>query len=123
MEEKVFFECGDTRVTNARFVLAGKTFAMNGVTSVRQSMAPASIKGPLIAIAVGLLILIAASGSGKLIGVVVAGLGVWMLISQKSTHYVFLSSASGEQQALESKDQSYIDGVVSALNDALIHRG
>ena len=123
MEETVFFESGGTRVTNARFVVNSKTFAMNGVTSVRQSLAPADIKGPIIAIIVGIVVFLAASGAAKIVGVVIAGIGGWMIYSSKSTHYVFLSSASGEQQALESKDQAYIDGVVTAINEALIHRG
>lgn len=37
MEEKVFFEHGSVKVTNARFVVDAQTFAMSNVTSVAQA--------------------------------------------------------------------------------------
>jgi hypothetical protein len=35
MEECTFFEYEDVKVTNARFISGGQTFAMNNVTSVK----------------------------------------------------------------------------------------
>jgi Family of unknown function (DUF6232) len=123
MDERVFFEQGDVRVTNARFVVGSKTHAMNGVTSVSSHRMPASVVGPIIGIVVGLLILMGASGSGKILGVAVIAIAGYVLYSQKATHVVVLQSASGKVDALSSKDGGMIQGVVAALNDALIHRG
>ena len=123
MSETVFFDENNVKVTNARFIANGQTYAMSGVTSVRSTMAPAEIKGYLIGIAVGLLMLIALDGAAKLIGVVIAGLAGWMLMNAKSTHWVTLVTAAAESRALESKDEGFINKVVEALNDAIVHRG
>lgn len=123
MSEQVFFESGDVKVTNARFVVGNQTHAMNGVTSVSSHVTPPSRMGPIVGIAVGLLMLLAADGSGKLIGLVIAGIAGFILYSQKAMHAVVLRSASGEVQALTGTDANHINGVVSALNEALIHRG
>ena len=123
MEEKVFFDQAGVKVTNARFIVNSQTYAMNGVTSVKSHVTPPDRKGPLIALAIGIIILLAADGAGKLLGLGIAALGAWMLFQQKDTHAVFLSSASGEVKALANQDGDYIGGVVGALNQALVYRG
>ena len=123
MEEKTFFEQNNVKVSNARFIVDGQTFAMNGVTSVKSVVVPPSRMGPIIVLLIGLAILIGADGVGKLLGLAVAGAAAYFLYSQKATHTVVLNSASGEQNALSNTDASFITGVVTALNDALIHRG
>ena len=123
MSEQVFFENGNVKVTNARFVVGNQTHAMNGVTSVASHVAHPSRLWPIIGIVVGLLILLSADGSGKLVGMAVAGIAGFILYNQKATHAVVLRSASGEVQALSGTDADHINGVVSALNEALIHRG
>ena len=123
MAETVFFDENNVKVTNARFIANGQTYAMSGVTSVRSTMAPAEIKGYLVGIGVGLLLLIALDGAAKLIGIVVAGLAGWMLMNAKSTHWVTLVTAAAESRALESQDESFINKVVEALNDVIVHRG
>jgi hypothetical protein len=46
-----------------------------------------------------------------------------MLTQMKNTHSVYLSSASGEVQALVDQDADFIGGVIGALNQALVYRG
>lgn len=123
MTEQVFFDQGNVKVTNARFIVSAQTYAMNGVTSVKSHVVPPSRGGVLILIGLGLLVLFAASGGMKLLGVALAAAGAWLFTQQKSTHSVYLSSASGEVQALSDTDATFIDNVVAALNDALVHRG
>ena len=123
MEEHVFFERGSVKVTNARFIVDGQTFAMVGVTSVKSVLISPSIRGPIIAIVVGLMILIGVDGFGKVIGLAIAAIGAWIIYSQKPTHVVMMCSSSNETQALSSTDQDYVSSVINALNDALIHRG
>jgi hypothetical protein len=54
MEEKVFFENGNVKVTNARFVVGDQTFAMAAVNSVKVSstdITPSNaISGILVAV-------------------------------------------------------------------------
>ena len=123
MEEKIFFESGDVKVTNARFVVGNQTHAMNGVTSVSSHTTPPSRMGLIIGAIVGVLILLGASGSTKIVGLGIAGICGFLLFNQKANHAVVLHSASGEVQALSGTDAGHINGVVSALNEALIHRG
>jgi Family of unknown function (DUF6232) len=123
MEEKVFFENGNVKVTNARFVVGNQTHAMNGVTSVSSHVTKPSRTGLIIGLVIGLLVLLGAEGGGKVLGLAIMGICGYLLYNQKDTHAVLLRSASGEIQALSGTDAMYIGGVVSALNDALIHRG
>jgi hypothetical protein len=124
MEELVFFDHGPVKVTSARFIVDDRTYAMNGVTSVKSSIKPPDRVGPLVVILIGLLMVFAVAGmTMKLIGLLVAGFGVWIWTQQKNTYAVFLSSASGEVQALSNTDEAYIGGVIRALNESLVHRG
>jgi len=123
MTEQIFFEQGSVKVTNARFVVDAQTYAMNGVTSVKSRVTPPVRTGAFIAIGIGLLVLIGAEGGTKIVGLLIAGAGAWYLTQLKATHAVYLSSASGEVQALSGHDEGYINSVIHALNEALIHRG
>ena len=123
MDEQIFFEERDVKVTNARFIVAAQTYAMNGVTSVKCSITPPNRSGAFIAIVIGLLVALGADGGGKLIGLAMAAAGVWYLTQLKAVHSVYLSNASGEVQALSDPDETFIGSVVRALNEALVHRG
>lgn len=119
MDEIVVFEESNVKITNARFMVDGQTYAMHGVTSVRQfEKAPPRI----LPIMVGLV------GAGSMAGsilvglvILVAAVGIWKI--QNPEYSVLLSTASGEARALSSKDKSYIARVVAALNDAIVKRG
>jgi len=119
MEEKVVFENDSVKVTNARFVVDGQTYAMNGVTSVRRFEKSPARALPIIVGLIGL----ASTGGSVIVGLLIlaAAAGIW--VSQKTEFSVLLSSSSGEARALSSKDASYIDQVVEALNTAIIQRG
>ena len=67
-------------------------------------------------------------GGGGAVGCVVFGLlliggAVALLMKQKPEFSVLLSTASGKVKALASSDGDFISKVVSALNDAVVHRG
>jgi hypothetical protein len=121
-QEKVFFDEREVKVTNSRFILPGqKTFAMSGVTAVKTSQINPNRVGPMVLIIIG-----AAIGYNKGIDalsvvLVVAGLA-WFFM-QKTIYTIVLTTSSGEQQALQDSDLSWISRVVSALNDSIIHRG
>lgn len=119
MEEKTFFSQGDVRVTNARFIVSGQTYAMNGVTSVKQGVNEPSRGGPLLLGIVGLIMLFAIAPLGIILLIFTI---VWW-VKQKPEWIVILHSSSGEARALVSEDKGYIDSVIAALNDAIVHRG
>ncbi len=117
-EEKVFFDEQGVKVTNARFVSVGKTHSMSGVTAVSSYVNKPNRKPPIIVAVAGAIIAIF-----HWIGfVLIAGAVAWWIL-QKNTYSVMLSSASGNQDALTDKDSAFIQRVVTALNDAIIHRG
>jgi hypothetical protein len=121
MEERVFFDDGDVRVTNARFIVNGQTYAMNGVTSVKQAVQHPSRVWPVLFGLVGLMLLIAGGSMGWGIIFLVVALLWWL--GQKAVWIVVLHSASGEVRALTSHNRDYIHSVITALNDSIVHRG
>lgn len=124
MKEVEFFNNKEVTVTNARFVVSGVTYAMNGVTSVKKHREVAKRAIPIWMVIIGAIMLLAVSDSvAKLVGVLLIGLGIWLFMKFKDSYVVVLKSSSGESQALISKDETYIDTVINALNDSLIHRG
>jgi hypothetical protein len=121
MAEQNFLNEGGIIVTNARFVVSGQTYAMSGVTSLKSLRREPSRKGPLVFWGLGILLLFAPNGIvGGLICIAI-GAAWWAIV--KPEFVVVLNSASGEAEALTSKDSTFISRVVTALNEAIVHRG
>jgi len=119
MDERTFFEYEGVKVTNARFVVDGQTFAMSNVTSVNPiTESPRRFWGILV-----LLVGIVALFQNPFFGVPVVALAVYFLYKQRPVYHVMLRTSGGETKALTTHQKNYLDKVVSALNDAIIHRG
>lgn len=125
MSEQTFLEENGVTITNSRFITPGQTYAMNGITSVKTFKHPTSKKGPAILIILSLLIFIGGEGevASILAGLLFLAAGIAWLVLNKPKFSVLLSSASGEAEALTSKDETFISRVVKALNDAIVARG
>jgi len=127
MEETVFFDDGNVTVTNARFISNGQTYVMSNITSVKNLIETPSRVGPVILVIVAVIILLAglsnSSGGAIITGLIFGGAGLAWLNALKSKYYVALATASGETRALTSENKDFIDTIVKALNDAIIHRG
>lgn len=121
MEEKSFFNENGVSVSNVRFIVHGQTHAMSGVTSVKMFRKDPPRK-LLIAIGIFGLLVAVLGDMPKMGGVVVAvSAAAWFLTTPLFS--IMLSSASGENSALASKDGAFISKIVAALNDAIVHRG
>lgn len=118
MSETTFFSEEGVMVTQARFVVPGKTFAMSGVTSVGARTIPPSKKPPIIVMLLGVPLL-ALYGFGLLL---IAGGIIW-LTQLKPQHTVVLTTASGEASAYSSSDAGLIHRIVAAATDAIVARG
>lgn len=118
-EEKIYFEEGNVKVTNARFLTYGKMHSMAGVTAVAKYVISPNRKGPII---LGVVGLVAFAAHWLVAILLIAGAVAWFM-SQKNVYQVTLSSASGSEEALSSNDEAFIDRVVNALNDAIADRG
>jgi len=119
-QEKTFFEYGEVKVTNARFIVPSQTYAMSGITSVKFFTEKPSLLWPIVAFLIAILIGVG-DGNIWLVGIPVI-IGVVLLL-RKATHHVVLSSASGETRALNSKNKEFIANVIKALNQSIVSRG
>ena len=122
MDEKTFFSEGDVTVTNARFIARGQTFAMSGVTAVERFQEDPSRKAPIIMGIIGVLAL-AGGGTIAVIGLFLIAGAVAMWYLQKPVFHIRLSTASGREEPYNSANGEFISKVVSALNEAIVHRG
>jgi hypothetical protein len=119
MAETVFLNENNVQVTNARFIVTGQTYAMNGVTSVKSVRENPSRTLPIILGILGLLTL----RSIPFVGILLIGAAVAMFKFKKARHIVVLNTSGGEVKALNSEDVDYIVRIVNALNESIIHRG
>jgi hypothetical protein len=124
--EQTFLNEAGVIVTQARFMVSGQTYAMNGVTSVASLKEIPSRKGPIICLVLGLITFFGALRGdtqilpGSLFFLIVGGLW-WYL--KKTQYTVLLHSASGESRAFTSADENLVDRIVGALNEAIVARG
>ena len=132
-EEQVFLNEGDLFVSNTRVNIGGQTYATANITAVSSKTIPPSKRGAIVLIIIGAIFAMIGFGSfsasvgAGIVLLIIAGIflagGILWLRSLKPTYTVMVGSAGGEKEALSSKDGEIIDGVVAAINDAIIARG
>lgn len=119
MAEQTFFEYEDVKVTNARFVSGSQTYAMSNVTSVKAfEQKPTRFWGIVF-----LIIGLATTISTPVVGILIAAAAAIYLFMQKTVYHVMLTTSGGETSALKTHQREYLQKVVSALNEAIVHRG
>lgn len=119
MDEKTFFEYEGVKVTNARFVVKGQTFAMSNVTSVNPITEPPKRFWGIVCLLIGL----ASLTQNAFFGIPVIALSIYFLYKQRTTYHVMLRTSGGETKALTTHQKDYLGKVVAALSDAIVHRG
>jgi len=120
-EETLFYKDYNVTVTQSRYVTNSKTYAMRNISSVHVFEIVKNHTLPVLLIIVGAIMLI--TDGGKVIGGIIALIGFLVIISNKNQYAVRISPNSGEANSIVSRDKVYIQKVVDALNDAIIHRG
>lgn len=118
-DETVFFQYEGVRVTNTRFIVDGQTFAMNNITSVKAIEKKPNRVLPILMIALGGLVALNGEAGALVFSLIGA---VWFAL-QKTVFHVMLHTAGGETSALKTYQREYVDRVVTALNNAIVHRG
>lgn len=73
----------------------------------------------ILALVIGLGIAI----QSPVIGILIAASAGLYLYLQKTVFHVMLSTSGGESSALKTFQRDYLNKIVSALNDAIVHRG
>lgn len=119
MEEKIFFEYEDVKVTNSRFISGGQTYVMNNITSVKPFEQNPSRIGGIVVFLIGL----AAMSSNVLVGLLVCAAAAYFLYQQKTVFHILLATSAGETKALVTYQRDYLDKVIAALNNAIVSRG
>ena len=114
------------RITNTRAIVGATTYAMANITSVSTAVKPANRTPGIVVAILGLLVLVITgllgSSGGVIFGVIFLGLGILVAVIAKATYVVRIGSASGEADAISSKDEKYIQAIVQAMNEAFIKR-
>ncbi|MFT3918151.1 DUF6232 family protein [Cloacibacterium sp.] len=119
--ETTFYQDATVTVTQSRFVTHSKTYAMRNISSVHIFEIVKSKVIPIILIILGLPMLL--SKEAIFYGIVTILIGVLWLIFNKNEYAVRISTNAGEANSIVSKNKAYIQKIVNALNEAIIHRG
>ena len=128
MAEQAMFTDENVKITTARVMINGTTYALRNLTSVENTYTPPH-RGLAIALLVfGVLFLIGTFlNSSESVGLGFGSLAFALIIiaiavlwlRAKNDYHVTLTTAAGETEALTSKDCEYIDQIVSHINDAM----
>jgi hypothetical protein len=129
--ETVFLENADVKVTKQRFMVPGKTFALNQITSVTVASERRFVRR-LIAIpclVLGLPPLLTGLMSKPMnrellmlgSSIFVIGLALWL--TGATRYYVVVRTSGSEEKALGSPKRKYIEAVLEAVNKAIVARG
>lgn len=119
--ETTFYQDSLVTVTQSRYITQSKTYAMRNISSVHVFEIEKSKAVPILMILLGLPFLF--SGIFFWIGLILIGLGILLLFNIKNEYTVRISTNAGEADSTISKDKEYIQKIVNALNEAMIHRG
>ena len=126
-QEQVFYSDGaGVRVSSSRLIVEATTYALSGITSVSAVRLKAK-RGPAIwTTIIGLLLAVigfTTTAALGIVGIVILAIGVLWFFLIKDNFVVRIHTAGGETDAVISTDESYIQKIIAALNDAIVHRG
>jgi hypothetical protein len=119
--EVTFYQDVNVTVTQSRFVTNSKTYAMRNISSVHIFEIIKSKTLPIIMVIIGALMLL--SSEARIIGFIILAVGILILVLIKNEFTVRISTNAGEVNSIVSKDRSYVQNIVNALNDAIVFRG
>jgi len=119
--EVTFYQDVNVTVTQSRFITNSKTYAMRNISSVHIIEIVKSRKLPIGLVIIGFLM--AFSNDLRIAGISLLAIGVLALFLIKNEFAVRISTNSGEANSIVSKDKMYVQKIVNALNDAIVHIG
>jgi hypothetical protein len=119
--EVTFYQDINVTVTQSRYVTNSKTYAMRNISSVHIFEIIKSKTLPIVMIIFGGLMLL--SEASRVLGFILLAIGILILALIKNEFTVRISTNAGEVNSIVSKDRSYVQNIVNALNDAIVFRG
>ena len=122
MDEAIYFSHQGVSVSNSRFIVNGKTIAIQHVTNVERRVLKPQLGFARLCILGGLALLFG-SGSLPLIGVfsIIYGGVLWFLASPR--YSIVIHTPAGEHQALISDSSLDAENVLTGLNVVIALRG
>lgn len=124
--ETLVLDDGDVKVTTARFIANGQTFALRNITSVKLQNA-GSLRWPIVwaIFAAGSMAGAQAGsrgGEGAVLMAIVFGSLAALLWWRNSAHAIYITTSGKEQVAYTTRNKAYAQRVLQALNDAIAQR-
>ena len=129
MAEQDIFTDENVKITTARVIINGTTYALRNITSVENTYTPPHRGWAIASLIFGILSLTNAFisfpssfglGFGTLVfAAILIALAVLLWLHEKTNYHVTLTTAAGESDALTSQDGEYIDNIVCHINDAM----
>ena len=115
------------RFTNTRLMVPNTTYAMANISSVTTKTVDPSYGWAGLIVLVGLGFVVGGYASGSwpagIFGIVLLGAGALWGYCLKPDYHLRISSTGGESTALVSKDPAYVAQLVTAIHEAIVHRG
>jgi hypothetical protein len=124
-EVSYYSDQSGVRVSDKRVIIGSTTYSMANITSVSTRVENPSMIGPILMIAIGLLLFvsgIAQQSGSAVLGAIIAGLGYFWYRGRKPMWHLHIASASGETTPLQSVNSQWISSIAQAINEAIIHR-
>ncbi len=121
MDEVSFYKNGSVSVTQSRFIVGDKTYAMRNISSVQIGIITPSRTLGILFVIIG--VLLAFNEAARVVGLIIAVIAGVYAYSLKDKYSVRISTNSGETDGLISEKRQYIQEIVNALNEAMVHRG
>ena len=109
------------RITNTRAIFGNKTYVMTNISSISIGKKPPNWVPGIVVLLFGILFLLI--DATRVLGIIFLIIGIVILYFTKGVYSVRVTSASGETDALTDIDKTYIQNIVTAINEAIIHRG
>ena len=118
-QEKVFFQNQKVTVTNARYVVHSKTYAIRNISSVVAKEVTKSRALPILFFFVGIL---SFAIMNEIAIVVIVCSIIWLLLI-RNEYSVYISTNAGEIESCTSENETFIQTVAYALEQAIIYKG
>jgi hypothetical protein len=126
MAEETVYNDSNVNVTTARVVIGGTTYALRNITSVKMQLSPAKQGCAIVTLIFGIMgVMVGRVSYSDSPAMLIFGCGLvvcailWLRSNKPVWHLIF-ASASGETQALTSKNKEYIERIVASINEAIV---
>jgi uncharacterized membrane protein YvbJ len=107
------------KITNTRAIFRNKTYVMTNISSISIGYKKPNWLPAIVVLLFGMACLFIS----PFLGFIVLIIGCVIFYFTKGEYSVRITSASGETDAFSDKDKEYIQNIVTAINEAIIHRG